>query len=153
MRTEEITINGHIFHVDCPYTEGHPCTATEAAILNRKLHAGLRANFSKIMDSMVVTPETMREVSKAFSEYASTYSLNGADPIELEARVIAEAVVRASIKAAGKNISDFSKSSISDQAKVLLRGDLAVDIYEQARVRVKAIQVAAKRELARIGDI
>lgn len=154
MKTEEILINGHTFLVKCPYSEGHPCSPAEAAILNRKLHASLRSNFSKIMgDSMVVNDATMIEVYKAFDEYQDSYSLNGADPVELEARVIAEAVVRASIKAAGKNISDFDKSTISAKAKALLRSDSAVDIYEQARVRVKAIQTAAKRELARIGDI
>jgi hypothetical protein len=153
---EEITINGFHFLVPCPYTEGHVCTGAEAQILNRKLHSNLRSNFAKIMDSMVVdnkSPETFtRDLAKRFSDYCSEYSLNGQDPVDAEARAIALAMIKSGLKKAGKKLSEISTEDIDRRIREVLLSNQRVDIYAQARGRVKLLTEAAKRELARLSS-
>lgn len=156
MPNEEITINGFRFLVPCPYTEGHPCTGAEALILNRKLHSNLRANFAKIMDSMVVegkSPESFtRELAKRFSEYCAEYTLNGQDPVDAEAKAIALAMIKSGLKKAGKKLGEITSSEIDRRINEVLRSSQRGDIYTQARSRIKLLNEAAKRELARLSS-
>lgn len=156
MPNEEITINGFRFLVPCPYTEGHICTGAEALILNRKLHSNLRANFGKIMDGMVVegkSPESFtRELAKRFSEYCAEYTLNGLDPVDAEAKAIALAMIKAGLKKAGKKISEIPQEDIDLRIGEVLRSHQCGEIYAQARSRIKLLNEAAKRELARLSS-
>lgn len=152
--TEQITINGFTFLAPCPYTEGHPCTGAEAAILNRKLHANLRSNFSKVMDAY--TPQSTsiddcnREIFKLWSNYCAEYSLNGQDPVQAEAQAIALSIVKRKIKSAGSSIGDYSKNQLNTLAAEILDSHQRQEIFDQARARLKTIRAAAQKELARL---
>lgn len=142
---DEITINNRTFPIARPYTEGHRCTAAEAEVLNRQFHSNIRKNFSRIMDSMVVNDSTMLQVRKAFDAYVDSYSFGGASPIDIEARVLAEAIVRHRIKASGGVLGDYNKTELARHVSALLNSPLRDDIYIQAEARTKAIQAAAAK--------
>ena len=153
---DEITINGYIFQVPSPYAVGHVCTKAEADVLNRKLHANLRANFSKeVAERMTrfggqIESYNLAQMKNDFAEYAASYSFNGPDPVEVEALIIAHGIVRRAIKDKGMNISDYSKAQLAEQAELLLNGNLRGEILRLARDRVTSLQAAAQKELAKI---
>jgi len=154
--SEEITINGFTFLAPTPYTEGHPCTAAEAMILNRRLHANLRSNFSRIMDNLSLEGITVEDVRRVlyfkFAVYCAEYSLNGTDPVEEEATAIARAAVKAKIKSNGGAIGTYTTTQINTLIEDILSGPQRQEIYEQARARLKLIREAARRELAKLSS-
>lgn len=153
---DEITIAGYVFPAPSPYAEGHVCNRAEADALNRKLHANLRANFAKEIEQRkdrVVDydhAKFMSDLQADFAAYASTYRLGSPDPADAEAHTIALGIVRRAIKGSGKNLSDYSKAQLNQQADDLLLGPLGGEIKRLARERVTALQAAAKAELARV---
>lgn len=154
MPTEEITINGFRFLVPCPYVEGHVCTEAEATILNKRLHAALRANFAKLMDKMTVegkAEDFTRNLAKQFSDYCDSYNLNGGDQIEAEARAIALAMLKAQFKKAKRPLNEVGKDEINRQIEAILNLQRQA-IYAQARVRIKSLREAAQKELARLAS-
>jgi uncharacterized protein (DUF1697 family) len=152
----QITINGFTFLAPTPYTEGHVCTGAEAAILNRRLHAALRNNFGKHMDTLVLEGKTIedqqRQIFTEFANYCATYSLNGADPVDAEARAIATAIVKNKIRSNGGVIGDYTKAQLEVFITDILASSQRQEIYEQARARLKVIREAAKKELARVSS-
>lgn len=145
-----ILISGHRFSVPSPYASGHVCNAAEAEILNRKLHENLRTNFAKRIDELVLEGGCEIKVEQEFHDYSSSYHLGGPDPSDEEALAIARQIVRTQLKGQGHNLTDYSKASLTELAKVLLNGEAGGEIRVMAADRVRAIQKAAKDELRRI---
>lgn len=149
-----ITIHGYTFTVPSPYEIGHKCTAAEAQALNSKLHENLARNFRKRVREDQANGGGVSDLQAELDSYASSYSLNGTDPIESEAFVISLQIVKARLKAQGRNITDFSRADLNREAEKLLdarQNPLTYgDIIVMARERVEALQKAAKKEMERL---
>lgn len=153
---DTITISGYTFTVPTPFAAGHVCTEAEAGVLNRALHANLRRNFAKTVDE---AREDMRNgtwngdqrtLQAAFDIFARDYQFGGTDPVAAEALVIAEQIVRQSLRARKLNVTDYTKAQLIDQAEALLEGPQGPEIRSLAETRTKMIRNAAAKELARV---
>lgn len=135
--THQITISGKPYDVEARYAEGHVLTANEASALNQTFFENLRNNFASRAKE--------GEDQTAFNEYAASYQFGvrtggggSRDPVESEAMNMARDTIKATIKKAGKNVSDFSAKSISEAAVKLLDKDPT--IRELAKKRVEEMQ-------------
>jgi hypothetical protein len=143
-----ITIAGYTFTVPSPFAEGHVCTAAEAEVLNRAMHANLRRNFAREVGP-AQCHETLQELQSRLDALALAYRFGGPDPSEAEALVIAEQIIRAKLKARRLALGDYSRAQITEQAKALLASTQGGEIRLMARDRVAQLQRAARAELAR----
>lgn len=149
MPSEQITISGTAFNVPLRYEEGHELSAGEASALNQTFHENIRNNLSKTAKEGTLTQE-------AVDAYAAGYQFGvrsgggGAtrDPVMSEAIKIAKAKLSASLKAAGKKVSDVDPAALTEAAKALVARDGA--ILELAKERVAQAQALATGDL---GDL
>ena len=151
---DTITISGYAFTVPSPFAEGHVCTEAEAQVLNRAMHANLRRNFARRVEEVARrAPPMSAEIAELQAELdslASSYRFGGPDPSEFEALVIAEQIVRQALRNNKKNITDFSREQLTDQAKALLASPRGGEIRRLANERTKMIRQAAAQELRRV---
>lgn len=146
----KITIQGETFTCIGPYNPGHVCTATEAEILNQKFRERIRAKFSqRVKDFWEKVPGWHQKLQEELDEITAGYSLNGLDPVQIEAFCIALSIVKTNLRAAGKNVSDYARSALTTMAEEVLQGPQRGEIALMARERVVALQKAAKAELER----
>ncbi len=110
--SHSITIAGTQFAVEPRYAEGHVLTANEASALNQTYFENLRNNFA----SQAKEGKGQDE----FTAYAQSYQFGvrtggggSRDPIMTEAMNMARDSVKAAIKNAGRNVSDYSAASIT----------------------------------------
>jgi len=144
--SHSITIAGKSFNVEPRYAEGHPLTANEASALNQTYFENLRNNFAGKAKEGSGQDE--------FDAYVAAYqfgvrSAGGSrDPIESEAMELARESVRDAIKRAGKKISDYKASVISEAAeKLLAKPDKGAELRELAKQRVEQMRAAASNEI------
>lgn len=153
---DTITISGCTFTVPTPFAVGHICTEAEAGVLNRALHANLRRNFARrVEENLAACQQGMNAMNLArlqaeFTSLANAYAFGGPDPVESEALVIAEQIVRQSLRARKLNVTDYTKAQLIDQAETLLAGPQGGEIRALAETRTKMIRNAAAKELARV---
>lgn len=153
---DTITISGYTFTVPTPFAAGHTCTEAEAGVLNRALHANLRRNFARRVEevsnngSVGVTPNRQTFLQDELDIMSRSYKFGGIDPCEAEALVIAEQIVRQSLRARKLNVTDYTKAQLIDQAEALLAGPQGPEIRALAETRTKMIRNAAAKELARV---
>lgn len=146
----KITIQGESFEVPSPYEPGHVCTAAEAEMLNQKFRERIRAKFSqRVKDFWEKVPGWHQKLQEELDEISASYSLNGLDPVHVEAFCIAISIVKTNLRAAGKNVSDYARSALTTMAEEVLAGPQRGEITLMARERVVALQKAAKAELER----
>ena len=142
--THTITISGKPFTVEPRYAEGHTLNANEASALNQTFFENLRNNFA--------TSAKEGKSQEDFDAYATSYQFGvrtggggSRDPVETEAMNMARDSVKQGIKAAGKNVSDFSAKSISEAAAKLL--ERKPEYRELAKKRVEEMQSNASAEI------
>jgi hypothetical protein len=150
---ETVVINGFTFSYRKRFFPGHVCTVAEANVLNQQLKKNLRRNFAVsvplLANGGIVREEIATQIIQAFREYESTYTFGGPDPVLGEAEIIALEVVKRTLKADGKLISDFTMAALRDLADDVLKGPHGHVILAQARQRVIIIQQAAAKEIRR----
>jgi hypothetical protein len=146
---ETVVINGFTFSYRKRFFAGHQCTAAEAHVLNQQLKKNLRRNFMASVPMEFQRENEADEVYRAFDTYQAIYQFGGPDPIIGEAEIIALEVVKRTLKADGKLISDFTVAQLRDLAADVLKGPHGHTILAQARQRVIIIQQAAAKEIRR----
>lgn len=146
METKTITIHGYDFRVPLRYAPGHICTLTEANVLNQKMVRNVSQIFWKrIAERGSLSLNDVGTVQNDIIDFSLSYSFGtGRDPVADEALAIAEAVVRKRIKDQKGNITDYTKASIAQQAKIVLGSSVGAEIIALARKRVVELQAAAK---------
>lgn len=144
--SHSITIAGKPYNVEARFAEGHVLTANEASALNQTFFENLRNNFAgKAKEGGEGASQ------EAFDAYAASYQFGvrtggggSRDPIEVEAMSIARDTVKDMIRKAGKKLSDYSATAISETAGKLLAHEVkGPEIRELAKKRVAEMQSAA----------
>lgn len=141
-----ITIAGRQFAVTPRYSAGHTLTENEANALNQVLFENLRNNFA--------AKAKEGQTQEQFDEYAASYQFgvrtgggSRQDPVQAEAMSIARDQIKAVIRKAGKNLSEFKAAAITVAAEKLLASDKGAEILEIARKRVAEVQAAGQTEI------
>lgn len=132
MNTQTITVNGTQFTCPAPYSAGHVIDDAEAGAFNQLFAENLRNNFARRMKAIEEhnkeNPQDQKpQLGQAdFDAYAAEYKFGGAgarrvtvDPVEREARNLAEAAIRAALKANGtvlKTVTDEAMDRYIDDA-------------------------------------
>lgn len=149
---ETVVINGFTFSYRKRFFPGHVCTVAEANVLNQQLKKNLRRNFAANVPNTpaYIDESVSNEIFNNFRAYESVYTFGGPDPIIGEAEIIALEVVKRTLKADGKHISDFTMAALRDLADDVLKGPHGHVILAQARQRVIIIQQAAAKEIRRV---
>lgn len=151
----QITISGYTFTVPAPFLPGHICTAAEAMVLNRQMHARLRRNFSDHVRNTTQpsgyggSTSIHIALQTELNDLASLFSFDASDPVSAEALSIAISIVRKAIKDSGKRLADYSKAALTAEAEKLLAGPSSKTILPLARSRVTELQKLALEELKR----
>lgn len=124
------SINDLIVSVPQPYAEGQTITAGEANALNQVLCENLSNNLrQKLKDGQIGAdgkpdanvPHTVETAQALVDEYLAEYEMGVStgggrvsDPIEREARNLAEAKAKEVIKAKGKKLKEVNLAQITD---------------------------------------
>jgi ribosomal protein L16 Arg81 hydroxylase len=143
---QTITISGKQFNVAPRYAAGHTLTENEAQALNQTMFENLRNNFA--------TKAKEGASQEDFDTYAASYQFgvrtgggSRQDPVRAEAMSLARDQVKAVIKAAGKNLSDYKAAAITTAAEKLLDSPKGAEILELAKKRVAEAQNAGAAEI------
>jgi len=107
MSTKTVTISGQEFTVSTPYSEGQTITAAEAKALNQVRAENIANNFRAKIKEAVEAGAGLDDVTAELTAYDASYvftlaSVGGGrtpvDPVEREAKKIAEGLVANMIK-------------------------------------------------------
>jgi len=155
---EQVTIQGEVFNIDTPYTEGHTLTAGEAAALNQVRHENLRNNFAKrVKDAKEAGTFSLDAFQAQLDEIANQYEFGAgrrsasggavrtSDPVKREAMKIAVEYVTNRLKAKGKTIGpkgDHTNAQVREAAEKLLPQHQ--EWMETARERVEQNKALAE---------
>ena len=140
-----VQIQGKIFNVPAPYSEGHILTEGEAAALNGLLRENLRNNFAALM-KRAAEEESPRQLSQHdFDTYAAEYSFGSrtrrvhVDPIEREEARLTEAAVKRALMKKGLKLKDIPDEVIAQHVKNVM----ATGRYRQDAIRNVELKKAA----------
>lgn len=148
--TRTMRCQGFELAVETPYAEGHVLLANEAEVLNQTLVENLRNNFASRIRARqdegekagsVYAPD-LTELQDEFDEYAASYefgvrragggSVRTSDPVEREARKMAEKRVKAAIQQKGHMIKDVPKEKLNELVESFYTQHKEV-LHEQAQ--------------------
>jgi hypothetical protein len=106
-----LLIAGISFEASDPYTEGHCCTAVEAAVLNDARHSNIKVNFSKKIKDRIEN-DVQQDFSVEFAAYDAAYQFTPllrrpSDPVGRAAYAIAADLVLAKLRERGQSKSDL----------------------------------------------
>lgn len=162
---QEYQIAGQKFSVAQPYAEGHSITAGEAAALNQCFAENMRNNFAGTVKSALEADSYDHEIHQAmlddrmgeyeFGQRRAAASAGGrpkADPVEVEALLIAKEKVRRALRAKGHALKDVPAAEITRLAKDVLTSGRYPEILEAAAARVAAQQEVADIEIGELAQ-
>lgn len=129
--TKDITVQGFQLAAPTPFSEGHPLTETEAAVLNQTLAENLRNNFGAQIKKSKEEAEAAgekyepneKELQKAFNDYVAEYEFGAKrggsggvtmDPVERRARRLANEAIKRAVQAKGLLIKDVGTERIKE---------------------------------------
>lgn len=147
-----ITIDGVPFELTDTYAEGHSCTALEAAALNQTRAENLGNNFRKTVkdakdEAGNISDAKLAELQAEFAKKADEYVFSAGggrttDPVEKEARILAQSIVDGKIAEKGMSKKDFL-ASYKDKydAKV-------AELMGNENVRKRAEKIVKERQNA-----
>lgn len=141
-----INMHGFNFELDDPYTEGHQCTAAEAAELNKNRRTNIRNNWSPRVERATRRPGggITAELQTKLTEYAAAYSFGQkptpavVDPVQHEARRLARSKVITKLREQGHDLRATPTEQIESLVTDVLTKYPA--FFDEARKRVEAYQ-------------
>jgi hypothetical protein len=141
----QLRINGKIFLVPVPFSEGHILSSAEADVLNQTYRENLRNNFAAAM-RRAAEKEQKELMQSDFDAYVETYSFEArtagsrssiVDPVDVEEHSLAMAAIKQAIKAKGVKFSAVAKEKIEELVNgLVLKGSF----------RHQAEQIVAERK-------
>lgn len=151
--TTSMTIQGEIFTVAQPFTEGHPCAKNEAAALNQSLVENIRNNCAKAVKAAKTDGTFDQTKMQAFIDsYVEEYEFGvrggraPTDPVERAALDIAKAIVKNALREHSIKVADIDASEITRLAEEVVADN--PDIRKTA-----AKQVADRAKLGASVDL
>lgn len=158
MPTSPVRILGFSYELPQPYSQGHVCSAAEAAALNRVLTRGISKGLYKVLLAGI-NPTGHSEASKLSEEQRSAISAMGAEFIEdhclgfsmghevqrsirVEAERIARGLLETQLYKQGKSLKDLAEADRAEQISQLASTER---VRTEAERRVKVTQEIAER--------
>lgn len=162
-------IAGQAFEITAPYAEGHVCTAAEAKALNQTRAENIGNNLRDSVKEALAKAETdanaLTELAALVQKYDAeyTFALGGGgvskrtlDPVEREARSIANDIIKADLAKKGRKVSqvpeglskDEWEAKLDDVRETLMARD---DVLAAAKKRVKEKQKIADSGVEGLG--
>lgn len=147
--TQEVVIQGKIFHAPAPYSEGHVLSAGEANALNSLLRENLRNNFAGLMKRAAEEDEPKQLTQHDFDTYAAEYSFGlrtrrvAVDPVEREERRLTEAAVKRALMKKGLKLKDIPEETIAQHVKNVM----ATGRYREDAIRNVELKKASPDDL------
>lgn len=147
-------IAGESFEISAPYAEGHVLTAAEAKALNQTRSENIGNNLRETVKDAIAKrdagdPSAFNELPALVAKYDSEYnfSMGGSgvstrklDPVEREAKKIADETIRADLAKKGRKISDVPEGLTKEQWQEKLD-----TVREQLMAREDVVKLAKKR--------
>jgi hypothetical protein len=156
MNTQPVMIQGQIFTISAPYTEGHQLTANEAAALNNLRGENIRNNFAARMKKAIEDKEPELGQTE-LDDYDSKYQFGvrsagklPQDPVEKEAYKLAEAAVIRALKARNTKLKELPEGKLDEL--VLQTLEKRPHFSEQAAKVVEARKEAVSGAGVDLGD-
>lgn len=158
--SSEITIQGHVFVVPAPYSEGHVINGPEAATLNQTFRENLRNNFASRLRRVSeehgkdVPEHIMLELKASFQKYADEYEFQGKrvgvtrDPVASEATKIAKDKIREALAKRGTSVKNLKEGKFDELVAGLLHTDPKYAtqreaIWAEAKRRIESANAVA----------
>lgn len=146
--TKQKTINGLVFEISQPYTEGHTITDIEARVLNQvraeNIGNNLRAKIKEMIEAGSSHEEIAALVAEKDAEYVFTAGNIGEsrklDPYEREAEKIARELVKAKLAETGRKLTVAPEGYTEDDWKAKVQATV-----EQVAASENVLKVARKR--------
>lgn len=161
METQKLKIQGPVFEIPAPFTEGHVCDANEAATLNQTFAENIRNNQAKKVQAELDKAKAegrepdLASLQSGVSEYANSYKFGAKrtgggggdsslpkDPVERQAHILVREVIR---NAAKKRNVKMTAEQIAGMVPGLLAKK--PEYMEEARRRVEAANNISIEEL------
>ncbi len=140
-----------------PFAEGHPLTATEAAVLNQTFTENVRNNFATVVKATLAEVDgnadeiDMESMQAALDAYMTDYEFGirrsggggsrAMDPVERKAMELSRTKVRDLLRTKGYKLKDFTGTRISELAASLLEKTPA--LMEEAKRQIEISQELA----------
>lgn len=155
MSTKTVTIAGHSFDLNAPYSAGHVVTEAEAKTLNQTRHENVRNNLAKAVKELIEAGK-MDEAKAKVAEYDASYEFTMAsvgggatrlDPVEREARAIAKELVRAHLAKTNRTFKTVPEGMTAEAWAEKVEANIASvaaseNVMKEAR---KAVAAKGKR--------
>lgn len=155
--TRSKVIGGLSFTISDPYSEGHTINANEALSLNQVRAENIGNNFrdkvAKVVEEAggieAVTEEQLAALQAELTDYESKYVFHAGgggrvtDPVEKEAKKIAEELLHAKIKQAGHAIATYKKEKADKYGENLAKIMADEGVQKEARKIVASRQKLA----------
>jgi hypothetical protein len=146
----KVTIQGQLFDLDDPYTEGHTCSTMEAKALNQTRAENIRNNFASNVKKLQgeaesLTDAQVKQLQSELDEYAKSYEFSvgagrSTDPVEKEAKRIATELLDGLIAKKGTSKAKYIEANGKEKYDALLS-----QVMEKPEVQKEAASVIAKR--------
>ena len=161
-KTKTITIQRQAFEISQPYSEGHTCTAAEAASLNQTWGENIRNNMAKVVTaarteagipdtaeghSISLDDETIKVLQEKVTAYDNDYeftlaSVGGGrksrDPVEIEATKIATASITAQLRDMGVTVKQVKETNPEGLKNMIADLASTKDVMTQAKKTIAA---------------
>lgn len=163
MPTKPKTINGLVFEIEQPYTEGHSCTAAEAKALNQTRSENIGNNVRARLKEMIegdaekgVAPSSPDEiiafVAGKDAEYVFTLANVGSsrkmDPYEREADKIAKELLKAHLANTGRKLTVAPEGVTEDEWNEKIEAEVERIATSDQVIKAAKKNVDAKRKQA-----
>lgn len=158
-----IKVQGILFPVSPRYSEGHPLTAQEAAVLNQTLYENLRNNFATHIrksveesakaagvehDTHTLSEDEVSTLQAKFVEYAAAYTFAApragrtpVDPLQREMRAIAKERILAALAAKNVSVKSLPEGKMDEFIATAIAN--RPEIKDEAQRRLDARKAAA----------
>lgn len=154
MATKKITVGGQTFEINQPYGEGHTLTAVEARVLNQVRSENIGNNFRKVVKEAGGDPQKLQEAAQKIAEYDAKYNfaMGGSarepiDPVDREARRLAQAAVRAAVEGKGHKFKDWKEANGERFEQLVDEVSQRESVIKQAKQIVKARSSSAGTDI------
>lgn len=137
-----ITIQGAQFEINEPYSEGHECSANEAAALNQLLAENARNNLAKAVSEGLKAEKPHEEIQTLVTNYVAEYEFGvrrgGArivDPVQRMAMSIAKESVKKALLEKGYKNKDLTNEIITNYAEEAIKTNPNITKLAQKRLK------------------
>ena len=154
--TTNMTVQGEIFKIAQPFSEGHACLKNEAASLNQSLVENARNNFAKLV-KQAKEDDTFDQakMQAELDAYMETYEFgarggrSALDPITKAAMEIAKNIVKNALREQNFKIADVDPADITRLAEDVIVEN--PDIRKAAKKQVdERAKIGATVDLSKI---